>query len=404
MDIVSVFEAVGKHAKGELTDAELKEVEQYAIPGPGSCGGMYTANTMASAIEALGMSLPGSSAQVAVGEAKRKDCEMAGAAVLKMLENDIKPRDIMTRHAFENAITTCLALGGSTNLILHLLAIAHSADVDLTIDDFKEIGERIPLLADVKPFGRYNMSHLIRIGGIRPMMKLLLDRGYLHGDCLTVTGETIAESLKDEKPYASYPDEQDIIRPWDDPIKESTHLRILRGNLAPEGAVGKITGKEGLYFKGTAKVYEGEEAALVGILRGDVVAGDVVVIRNEGPVGGPGMREMLSPTSAVAGRGLIKEVALITDGRFSGGSHGFDVGHICPEAAKGGPIGIVQSGDAIEIDAVQNTINLLIDDAEYAARMAAFKPTGAGEKRGVLGKYAALVATASEGAVTDKHL
>lgn len=404
MDIVSVFEAVGKHAKGELTDAELKEVEQYAIPGPGSCGGMYTANTMASAIEALGMSLPGSSAQVAVGEAKRKDCEMAGAAVLKMLENDIKPRDIMTRHAFENAITTCLALGGSTNLILHLLAIAHSADVDLTIDDFKEIGERIPLLADVKPFGRYNMSHLIRIGGIRPMMKLLLDRGYLHGDCLTVTGDTIAESLKDEKPYASYPDEQDIIRPWDDPIKESTHLRILRGNLAPEGAVGKITGKEGLYFKGTAKVYEGEEAALVGILRGDVVAGDVVVIRNEGPVGGPGMREMLSPTSAVAGRGLIKEVALITDGRFSGGSHGFDVGHICPEAAKGGPIGIVQSGDAIEIDAVQNTINLLIDDAEYAARMAAFKPTGAGEKRGVLGKYAALVATASEGAVTDKHL
>jgi dihydroxy-acid dehydratase len=404
MDIVSVFEAVGKHAKGELTDEELKEVEKYAIPGAGSCGGMYTANTMASAIEALGMSLPGSSAQVAIGEAKRKDCENAGAAVLKLLELDIKPRDIMTRKAFENAITTCLALGGSTNLILHLLAIAYSADVDLSIDDFKEIGERIPLLADVKPFGKYNMSHLIRVGGIRPMMKILLDRGLLHGDCLTVTGETLAESLKNEKPYPSYPDEQDIIRPWDQPIKETAHLRILRGNLAPEGAVGKITGKEGLYFKGTAKVYECEEEALVGILRGDVVSGDVVVIRNEGPVGGPGMREMLSPTSAVAGRGLIQEVALITDGRFSGGSHGFDVGHITPEAAKGGPIGIVNSGDLIEIDAVNNTISLLIDDAEYDARMAAFKPSGAGSKRGVLGKYAATVATASEGAVTDKNL
>ena len=404
MDIVSVFEAVGKHAKGELTDEELKEVEKYAIPGAGSCGGMYTANTMASAIEALGMSLPGSSAQVAIGQPKREDCENAGAAVLKLLELDLKPRDIMTRKAFENAITTCLALGGSTNLILHLLAIAHSADVNLTIDDFKTIGERVPLLADLKPFGKYNMSHLIRIGGIRPMMKMLLDRGMLHGDCLTVTGETIAESLQDVQPYASFPDEQDIIRQFDQPIKESTHLRILRGNLAPEGAVGKITGKEGLYFKGTAKVYEGEEDALIGILRGDVVAGDVVVIRNEGPVGGPGMREMLSPTSAVAGRGLIQEVALITDGRFSGGSHGFDVGHITPEAAKGGPIGIVKQGDQIEIDAVKNTISVLIDDAEYDARMAAFKPTGAGSKRGILGKYAATVATASEGAVTDKHL
>ncbi len=404
MDIVSVFEAVGKHAKGELSDEELKEVEKYAIPGPGSCGGMYTANTMASAIEALGMSLPGSSAQIAVGEAKRKDCEMAGAAVVKLLEKEIKPRDIMTRKAFENAITTCLALGGSTNMILHLLAIAHSAEVELSIDDFAEIGARIPLLADVKPFGKYNMNHLIRIGGIRPMMKRLLDRGLLHGDCLTVTGETMAESLKDVADYPAYPDQQDIIRPWDDPIKSSTHLRILRGNLAPTGAVGKITGKEGEYFKGTAKVYEGEEEALIGILRGDVVAGDVVVIRNEGPVGGPGMREMLSPTSAVAGRGLIKEVALITDGRFSGGSHGFDVGHITPEAACGGPIGIVKNGDIIEIDAVKNTIELLIDEAEFAARMAAFKPSGPGEKRGVLGKYAKLVASASEGAVTDKNL
>ena len=404
MDIVSVFEAIGKHAKGELTDEELKEVEKYAIPGAGSCGGMYTANTMASAIEALGMSLPGSSAQTAVGEAKRKDCEMAGSAVINLLEKDIKPRDIMTRKAFENAITTCLALGGSTNMILHLLAIAYSAEVDLSIDDFAEIGSRIPLLADVKPFGKYSMNHLIRIGGIRPMMKMLLDRGLLHSDCLTVTGETVAESLRDVQPYGSFPDEQDIIYPWDSPIKSSTHLRILRGNLAPDAAVGKITGKEGEYFKGTAKVYESEESALIGILRGDVVAGDVVVIRNEGPVGGPGMREMLSPTSAVAGRGLIKEVALITDGRFSGGSHGFDVGHITPEAAKGGPIGIVKDGDIIEIDAVKNTINVLIEDAEYDARMAAFVPTGAGEKRGVLGKYAAIVATASEGAVTDKNL
>ena len=404
LDIVSVFEAIGKHAKGKLTDEELKEVEQYAIPGPGSCGGMYTANTMASAIEALGMSLPGSSAQAAISESKRKDCEMAGAAVVKMLEQGIKPRDIMTRQAFENAIMTCLALGGSTNLILHLLAIAHSADVELSIDDFKEIGERIPLLADVKPFGKYSMNHLIRIGGIRPMMKMLLDRGLLHGDCLTVTGQTVAESLQDVQPYGAFPDEQDIIHPWDQPIKDSTHLRILRGNLAPGAAVGKITGKEGVYFKGTAKVYEGEEEALIGILRGDVVAGNVVVIRNEGPVGGPGMREMLSPTSAVAGRGLIKEVALITDGRFSGGSHGFDVGHITPEAACGGPIGIVKNGDTIEIDAVKNTIDLLIDEAEYKKRMDAFQPTGPREKRGVLGKYAALVATASEGAVTDKNL
>ena len=385
LDIVSVFEAVGKHAKGELSDAGLRDVE-------------------ASAIEALGMSLPNSSAQLAVGKEKRDDCERAGAAVMNMLRKGIKPRDFLTRHAFENAITVCLALGGSTNLILHLLAIAHSAAVPLTLEDFKVIGEKVPLLADVKPFGKYGMSHLIRIGGIRPMMKMLLDRGMLHGECLTVTGETMAESLKDVQPYPAYPSEQDIIRPWDQPIKKETHLRVLHGNLAPEGAVGKITGKEGLYFKGTAKVYESEEDALKGILRGDVVKGDVVVIRNEGPVGGPGMREMLSPTSAVAGRGLIKDVALITDGRFSGGSHGFDVGHITPEAARGGPIGIVRNGDLIEIDAVKNTISLLIPDADYAARMAAYKPLPSKETRGVLAKYAKLVSTASEGAVTDKYL
>ena len=262
LDIVSVFEAVGKHAKGELDDAGLKAVESAAIPGPGSCGGMYTANTMATAIEALGMSLPNSSAQLAVGREKREDCARAGAAVVAMLKQGIKPRDILTRKAFENAIVVCLSLGGSTNLILHLLAIAHSAGVPLTLEDFKTIGERVPLLADVKPFGKYGMAHLIRFGGIRPMMKLLLDRGMLHGDCLTVTGETMAESLKNVAPYPSYPDQQDVIRPWDQPIKKETHLRILHGNLAPGGAVGKITGKEGVYFKGTAKVYEGEEDAL----------------------------------------------------------------------------------------------------------------------------------------------
>jgi len=399
VDIVSVFEAVGRHARGDIDDKELKEIESCAIPGAGSCGGMYTANSMASAIEVLGMSLPGSSAQLAVSNEKRDDCYNAGKAVQRLVEQNIRPSDILSRKSFENAITTCIALGGSTNIVLHLLAIAHCADIDITIDDFERIGEKVPLLCDVKPFGKYNMSHLIRIGGIQPMMKLLLDRGMLHPDCLTVTGKTIAENLENA---GSYPKDQDIVRDWDDPIKETSHLRVLKGNLAPTGGIGKITGKEGLYFKGTAKVYESEEDALQGILRGDIVKGDVVVIRNEGPVGGPGMREMLSPTSAVAGRGLINDVALITDGRFSGGSHGFDVGHITPEAACGGPIGIVQSGDEIEIDAVKNSISLNIPDSEYESRMAAYQPKGAGETRGVLGKYAKLVASASEGAVTDK--
>ena len=404
LDIVSVFEAVGKNAKGLINESELKDVEDNAIPGPGSCGGMYTANTMASAIEALGMSLPGSSAQTAIGEAKKQDCENAGIAVLNLVDKNICPRDILTKKAFENAITTCLALGGSTNLILHLLAIAHSANVDLTIDDFERLGKKVPLLADVKPFGKYHMSHLIRIGGIQPMMKLLLDKGLLHGDCLTVTGKTIKESLKEVSYYGKYPNEQDIIRPWENPIKEDTHLRILRGNLAPDGAVGKITGNEGLFFKGIAKVYESEEEALEGILRGDIVKGDVLVIRNEGPVGGPGMREMLSPTSAVAGKGLINDVALITDGRFSGGSHGFDVGHITPEAAKGGPIKIVKNGDLIEIDAVKNKIQLCISDEDYVHRMNDIKTNPPRELRGVLAKYAATVSSASEGAVTDKNL
>ena len=401
IDIVSVYEAVGRHARGDIDDKELKEIEKCAIPGPGSCGGMYTANSMASAIEVLGMSLPGSSAQLAISQDKRDDCENAGKAVCNLLQKDIKPSDILTRKSFENAITACITLGGSTNIVLHLLAMAHSANVDITIDDFARIGETTPLLSDVKPFGKYNMSHLIRIGGIQPMMKMLLDRGLLHGDCMTVTGKTIAENLADVQPY---PEDQDIIHDWEDPIKKTSHLRVLRGNLAPTGAIGKITGKEGLHFKGTAKVYEGEEDALDGILGGDVVKGDIVVIRNEGPVGGPGMREMLSPTSAVAGRGLINDVALITDGRFSGGSHGFDVGHITPEAANGGPIGIVKTGDEIEIDAIKNSISLNIPDDEFHRRMDAFEPKGAGEKRGVLGKYAKLVASASEGAVTDKYL
>lgn len=401
IDIVSIFEAVGKHARKEIDDAELKQIECNAIPGPGSCGGMYTANTMASAIEALGMSLPNSSAQAAISDAKKLDCYDAGVAVMNLINKGVKPRDILTRKSFENAIVTCTALGGSTNLVLHLLAIAHSAEIDLSIDDFARIGEGVPLLCDVKPFGRYTMSELIKIGGIRPLMKTLLDRGMLHGECMTVSGLTLAETLEDVAPY---PDGQDIVREWDNPIKTETHLRILKGNLAPTGAVGKITGKEGLYFKGTAKVYEGEEEALQGILRGDVVKGNIVVIRNEGPVGGPGMREMLSPTSAVAGRGLIMDVALITDGRFSGGSHGFDVGHITPEAALGGPIGIVKDGDEIEIDARKNTIQLLIPDEDYATRMENFQPSGCPEKRGILAKYAKTVTSASFGAVTDKDL
>lgn len=397
-DIVSVFEAVGAHARQSIDTEELHNIECTAIPGAGSCGGMYTANTMASAIEAMGMSLPGSSAQLAVSHDKRTDCLRAGAAVVELLKRDLRPRQIMTRKAFENAIITCMALGGSTNLVLHLLAIAHSAEVDLKLNDFARLGEQVPLLGDVKPFGKYHMAHLIRIGGIQPLMRILLERGMLHGDCLTVTGRTLAENLAT---VDAYPEHQDVIRSWDNPIKSTTHLRVLKGNLAPDGAIGKITGKEGLHFKGTARVFESEEDALQGILRGEVVAGNVVVIRNEGPVGGPGMREMLSPTAAVAGRGLINEVALITDGRFSGGSHGFDVGHITPEAACGGPIGVVKDGDEIEIDAVANTIQLLVSEAELQQRMAGFQPKGPTEKRGVLGKYAATVRSASEGAVTD---
>ncbi len=400
-DIVSVFEAVGQHAAGKIDDAGLKKIEECSIPGPGSCGGMYTANTMASAIEALGMSLPNSSAQIAISAEKKADCRNAGAAALALLKAGIRPRDIMTKKAFENAITVTIALGGSTNAVLHLLAMAHSAHVKLSIDDFTRIGKKVPVLADLKPSGKYGMVHLTRIGGLPPLMKVLLDAGLLHGDCLTVTGKTVAENLKDVKPY---PTDQDVVRPLSNPIKKDSHLRILYGNLAPTGAVAKISGKEGLLFSGQAIVFEGEEKALQAILAGKVKAGHVVVIRNEGPVGGPGMREMLSPTSAIMGKGLGKEVALITDGRFSGGSHGFVVGHITPEAAKGGPIGVIKNGDPITIDAVKNELTLAIPAAELKKRLKAWKPKKPTETRGVLAKYASHVTSASEGAVTDKDL
>ncbi|NOR43657.1 MAG: dihydroxy-acid dehydratase [Gammaproteobacteria bacterium] len=398
-DIVSVFEAVGGVAAGTVSEAELKVVEDTAIPGPGSCGGMYTANTMASAIEALGMSMPNSSAQEAVSEDKKNDCRRAGAAVLELIKNDIKPSDIMTRKAFENAITVVIALGGSTNAVLHLLAMAHAANVELELDDFTKIGANVPLLADLKPSGRYLMSELIAIGGIQPLMKILLDAGLLHGDCMTVTGKTMAENLADVKPY---PVEQDIIRALDNPIKKDSHLVILYGNIATTGSVAKITGKEGLTFTGRARVFESEEAALTAILDDTVVKGDVVVIRHEGPVGGPGMREMLSPTGAIMGKGLGKDVALITDGRFSGGSHGFVVGHVTPEAAVGGPIAIIETGDSLTIDAENKTLNLNISQEEIDKRLSGWKQPAPKETRGVLAKYAKLVCSASEGAVTDK--
>jgi len=400
-DIVSVYEAIGQHAAGKIDAADLARIEACSIPGPGSCGGMYTANTMASAIEALGMSLPNSSAQTAVGAEKKADCRAAGAAALALLKAGIKPRDIMTRKAFENAITVVIALGGSTNCVLHLLAMAHCAHVKLSIDDFTRIGKRVPVLGDLKPSGKYSMVHLSRIGGLPPLMRILLDGGLLHGDCLTVTGKTVAENLKDVRPY---PADQDVVRPLSNPIKADSHLRILYGNLAPTGAVAKISGKEGLLFSGKAIVFESEEKALDAILAGKVKAGHVVVIRNEGPVGGPGMREMLSPTSAIMGRGLGKEVALITDGRFSGGSHGFVVGHITPEAAVGGPIGLIRNGDPITIDAVKNELTLGVAAKELSARKKARKPHKPKETRGVLAKYASHVTSASEGAVTDKNL
>ncbi|MDI3271733.1 dihydroxy-acid dehydratase [Pseudomonas sp. AL03] len=400
-DIISVFEAVGQHARGDISEIQVKHIEEVAIPGPGSCGGMYTANTMASAIEALGMSLPGSSSQDAVGSDKASDSFRAGQQVMELLKLDLKPRDIMTRKAFENAIRVVIALAGSTNAVLHLLAMAHAVDVELTLDDFVELGKVSPVVADLRPSGKYMMSELVAIGGIQPLMKRMLAAGMLHGDALTVTGKTLAENLEN---VPDYPEDQDVILPFDQPIKKDSHLVVLRGNLSPTGAVAKITGKEGLRFEGTARVYHGEEGALAGILNGEVKAGDVIVIRYEGPKGGPGMREMLSPTSAVMGKGLGKDVALITDGRFSGGSHGFVVGHITPEAFDGGPIALIEDGDKITIDAETRQITVDVSDTELAERKTRWVRPESKYKRGVLAKYAKTVSSASEGAVTDKYL
>jgi dihydroxy-acid dehydratase len=401
LDIVSVFEAVGAEAAGNISSEERAKVEACAIPGPGSCGGMYTANTMASAIEALGMSLPNSSAQAATSKAKLDDSHRAGAAVVNLLKRGILPSDILSKEAFENAITMVIALGGSTNAVLHLLAIAHAAKIPLSIDDFTRLGQKVPVLADLKPSGRFLMSQLIEIGGILPLMKTLWKEGLIHGDCLTVTGQTWAKNLAKVK---AYPKTQEIVRPLSQPIKPTSHLVILRGNLAPGGAVAKISGKEGERFIGRAKVFEAEEKALDAILAGQIKKGDVIVIRYEGPRGGPGMREMLSPTSAVMGIGLGKDVALITDGRFSGGTHGFVVGHITPEAFDGGPLAIVKNGDTVTIDAVTHKLTLDLPAAEIKARLARWKKPKPRYTRGVLAKFARLAATASEGAVTDKGL
>ncbi|HWW31112.1 MAG TPA: dihydroxy-acid dehydratase [Steroidobacteraceae bacterium] len=397
-DIVSVFEAVGGYAEGLVSEQQLKFVERTAIPGPGSCSGMYTANTMASAIEAMGMSLPNSSAQDAISGQKRDDCGRAGAAVVNLIRQGLNPRRIITRKSLENAISVVIALGGSTNAVLHLLAIASSANVRLKLDDFTRIGKRVPVLADLRPSGRYSMSELVAVGGIQPLMKTLLDAGLLHGDCLTVTGASLADNLRE---VPAYPESQQIIRPLSDPIKKDSHLVVLYGNLARQGAVAKITGKEGLRFKGKARVFNSEEDSLQGILLGKVKAGDVVVIRYEGPKGGPGMREMLSPTSAIMGKGLGKDVALITDGRFSGGSHGFVVGHLSPEAALGGPLALVKTGDEVTIDAVRREITLHVSAAELKRRRKSWTAPKPYARRGALAKYSREVSSASLGAVTD---
>ena len=397
-DIVTIFEAVGQRASNNISDEQLEEIESKSIPGAGSCGGMYTANTMASAIEAMGMSLPNSSAMAAISPEKAEDCFRSGIAVQKLVERNICPRDIMTKEAFENAITVVTALGGSTNAVLHLLAMAHAAEVDLTLEDFQRIGAKTPVLADLRPSGRFLMVDLVNIGGLQPLLKRLLNAGMLHGDCMTVTGKTMAENLEG---IEDYPAGQEVVMPFDKPIKPNGHLVILRGNLAPEGAVAKISGKEGLRFSGTARVFDSEEEALRRILDGTVIKGDVIVIRYEGPRGAPGMREMLSPTSAIMGRGLGKEVALITDGRFSGGSHGFVIGHVTPEAYAGGPLAIVQDGDPITIDAENCQLNLDLPEAEIQRRLQNWQTPAPRYERGVLAKYARSVSSASLGAVTD---
>ena len=397
-DYVTVCEKVGEYAKGSISEEELIAIEEVSVKGPGSCGGMYTANTMASSIEALGMSLPGSSSQDAVSNDKKQDCQNAGSAIKNLLDLDIKPSDIMTKKAFENSIVVVIALGGSTNAVLHLLAMAHSIGINLDLDDFTRIGKVTPVLADIKPFGVHFMSELNAIGGIAPMMKLMLEKGMLHGDCMTVTGKTLEENLQAVLPY---PDGQKIILPISTPVKDSSHLRVLYGNLAPEGAVAKITGKEGTVFRGNAKVFNSEEEGMNAILEKKIVEGDVVVIRFEGPQGGPGMREMLKPTSAIMGQGLGDKVAFITDGRFSGGTHGFVVGHISPEAELGGPIALIQDGDEITIDANADILFLNITDDEMKKRSESWKNPNLSPKSGVVAKYKKTVQSASKGAITD---
>ena len=397
-DYVSVLEKTGEFAKGDISEEELIKIEEISVKGPGSCGGMYTANTMASAIEALGMSLPGSSSQDAASNAKENDCIRSGRAIKNLLDKNIVPKDIMTKHAFENSIACVIALGGSTNAVLHLLAMANAINVDLCLDDFSKIGKRVPVLADIKPFGKHYMSELNALGGIQPVLKTLLDEGLLHGDCLTVSGKTIAENLEQCQSYNS---DQSIIRPFTNPIKADSHLRILYGNLAPDGAVAKITGNEGNVFKGDAIVFNSEEEGNAAIQSGAIKPGNVVVIRYEGPKGGPGMREMLKPTSAIMGQGLGDKVAFITDGRFSGGTHGFVVGHISPEAELKGPIALIENGDIIEINATNNTIQLHVDDKTLEERLLNLKSSNVTPKKGVLAKYKRLVGSASKGAITD---
>ena len=397
IDIVSVFEAVGKNANGEIDDRELKKIEEKAIPGPGSCGGMYTANTMACAIEAMGLSLTNSSAQTAVSNSKSVDTVNASKALMNCVKKDLKPRDIVTKKSLENAIAIVMALGGSTNAVLHILAIASEAKIKLSLKDFERIAKRTPVLADLKPSGKYSMAELVKIGGVAPLMKILVKKKLMHGDCMTISGKTLSSNLKNINKYKK---NQKIIMPLKSPIKKEGHLTILRGNIAPNGAVAKISGKEGLYFKGIAKVFDSEERCLKAILEGKISKGTVIVIKNEGPVGGPGMREMLSPTSAIMGQGLGNDVALITDGRFSGGSHGFVVGHISPEAAVGGPIGIIKNGDNIEINAQLKEINLLISNKEIFIRKKKLKNKNVKTSSGALTKYARLVSQADTGATT----
>jgi len=396
-DYVTVSEKVGEFSKGDIDEKELIHYEKISVEGPGSCGGMYTANTMASAIEALGMSLPGSSSQDAVSKSKNEDCITAGKAIMNLLEKDLKPSDIMTKKAFENAITVVIALGGSTNAVLHLLAMAHAVGVELHLDDFTKIGKVTPVLADLKPFGGHFMSELNANGGIQPLMKSLLDKGMLHGNCLTVTGNSLEENLKDIEPYK----DEKIIKSLDNPIKSDSHLRVLYGNLAKDGAVAKITGMEGFSFEGKAKVFNSEEDGVQAILAKKINPGDVVVIRYEGPKGGPGMREMLKPTSAIMGLGLGDKVAFITDGRFSGGTHGFVVGHVSPEAADGGLIALIKDGDKILIDAENDELILKVDQDEIDLRKKNWKNPTNPPKKGVLAKYAASVKSASLGAITD---